>query len=95
MEKILVFKTKNSRDYWFKYIIKELKNKCVLFKVYFFSKEIWLNGDRIMFITLKEDTLSFEVGRHNSCYYYDMENGLENNFKRTLKEILLNGKSRD
>lgn len=71
MEKILVFENNNSRNYWFKYIIKELKNKWVLLKVYFSSKEIWLNGDRIMFITLKEDTLSFEVGRHNACYYYD------------------------
>lgn len=95
MEKILVFENSQVRNYWFKYIVKELKNKNFLFKVYFFSKEIWFNGDRIMFITLKEDTLSFESGRHNACYYYYIENGLENNFKRTLKEILSDGKSRD
>lgn len=95
MEKILVFKTKNSRDYWFKYIIKELKNKCVLFKVYFFSKEIWLNGDRIMFRTLKEMTSLFMAARDNTLFYRNMEYRLENYFKETMEDILLDGESRD
>lgn len=93
MEKILVFENNNSRNYWFKYIVKELKNKWVLFKVYFSSKEIWINGNRIMFITLKENTNSFKAGGHDrfTRYYHFMEDRLENNFKETLEEILLDG----
>lgn len=93
MEKILVFGTENSRNYWFKYIVKELKNKWILFKVYFNSKEIWINGNRIMFITLKENTNSFKAGRDDrfTRYYHFMEKRLENNFKETLEEILLDG----
>lgn len=89
MEKILVFEDNNSRNYWFKYIIKELKNKWILFKVYFSSKEIWINGNRIMFITLREKTK--EVGRDDrfTRYYHFMEERLEYNFKETLEEILL------
>ena len=54
MEKVLVFETSNAREYWLKYIVRKLANKNVLFKAYFGVKEIWLNGNRIMFRTLKE-----------------------------------------
>lgn len=95
MEKVLVFETSNAREYWLKYIVRKLANKNVLFKAYFGVKEIWLNGNRIMFRTLKEMTSPFMAARDNTLFYGNMEYRLENYFKETLKEILLNGKSRD
>ena len=95
MEKILIFETSNTRDYWFKYIIRKLKDvsneKCILFKIYFFSKEIWINGNRIMFITLREKIDKVGMADRFTRYYYFMEHRLEKNFKETLKEILLDG----
>ena len=88
MEKILVFKNSGIRDYWFNYILKELRGKYSLFKVYFFRREIWLFGNRIMFITLRENTVSFKAGRHDAHYYHLIENELEDNFEETLKEII-------
>ena len=90
MEKILIFEISESRDYWFKYVVKELEDKCFLGKVYYHAKEIWFNGNRIMFKTLREITDSFMAGRNDkfTIIYTNMEYRLEKNFKETVEEIL-------
>lgn len=94
MEKILIFEISESRDYWFKHVVKELKDKCFLGKVYYHTKEIWFNGNRIIFKTLREITDQDGYDKF-TIIYTNMEYRLEKNLKETLKEILLDGKSRD
>lgn len=97
MEKVLVFMTNNSRDYWFKYVINRLKKgldgRGIYFKTYLSSKEIWFNGNRIMFVTTIEIDEKFKAGRHDALFIFNMENKLEMKFEETLKEIFLDRKS--
>lgn len=93
MEKILIFENNDSKNYWFKYIVRKLSNdlngRYILYKVYYHSKEIWSNGNRIIFLTLKQNIEDKGRSDKFTRYYYFMENKLENNFKETLEEILL------
>lgn len=88
MEKILIFKDMNCCNYWFRYVIKYLKLNEILCKVYLYSREIWINGDRILFKSKYEADEKFKIGRHNSQYYYDMEEKFEKNFIGNLGEII-------
>lgn len=94
MEKILIFEISKSRDYWFKYVVKELEDKCFLGKVYYHAKEIWFNGNRIMFKTLREITDQNGYDKF-TIIYTNMEYRLEKNFKETMEEIFLDGESRN
>lgn len=94
MEKVLVFENNRSKEYWFRQILKLLSSQDVIFKAYLYSYEIWFNGNRILFKSEAEINRLFTIGRHNTKYYNDMENRLENNFIVTLKEIF-NEETRD
>ena len=87
MEKVLIFENNRSKEYWFKRILKIFSNQNVFLKAYLYKHEIWFNGNRILFKTEYEINTSFDRGRHNTKYYNDMENRLENNFVEILKEI--------
>lgn len=87
MEKVLIFENNRSKEYWFRRILKIFSNQDVFLKVYLYSYEIWFNGNRILFRSEYETNTRFTRGRHNTKYYNDMENRLENNFIETLKEI--------
>lgn len=87
MEKVLIFENNRSKEYWFRRILKTLSNQNVSLKAYLYKHEIWFNGNRILFKTEYDINRLFTVGRHNTKYYNDMENKLENNFIETLKEI--------
>ena len=94
MEKILIFQNNRIKEYWFRYILYKLSNgNNLFFKAYLYKHEIWINGNRILFKSEYEVNTLFRKGRHNTKYYNDMENKLENNFKETLKEIFLDGES--
>lgn len=87
MEKVLIFENNRSKEYWFRLILKFLSNQGAFLKVYLYSYEIWFNGNRILFKSEYAINSEFTRGRHNTKYYNDMENRLENNFIETLKEI--------
>lgn len=87
MEKVLIFENNRSREYWFRRILKIFSNQDVSLEAYLYKYEIWFNGNSILFKTEYDINNIFTRGRHNTKYYNDMENRLENNFIETLKEI--------
>lgn len=90
MEKVLIFENSKTRNYWFKYIVSYLRNNGFICKVYLYASEIWINGNRIIFKTMKEINNIFMAGRRDTLYYKNIENKLEENFKEILGEILNN-----
>ena len=86
MEKVLMFETSNSLRYWYKYIINYLRENKRIFKAYLYSREIWINGNRIMFKTHIDNT--FKIGRRETLYYHNIEKRLSENFQVTLRSIL-------
>lgn len=92
MEKVVAFKNSGTRNFWFRYIVKKIGNRNILFKAYLSRKEIWINGNRIMFRTLEEiDNPLFMRARDNAVFYNNMEHRLEYDFEETIEEILLDG----
>lgn len=94
MEKVLIFENNRAKEYWFRRILHIFSNEDVSLKAYLYKYEIWFNGNRILFKSEAEINRLFTIGRHNTKYYNDMENKLENNFFETLREIF-NEETRD
>lgn len=88
MEKVLIFENNRSKEYWFKRILKIFSNQNVFLKAYLYKHEIWFNGNRIMFKTLREITDQNGYDKF-TIIYTNMEYRLENYFKETMEEVLL------
>lgn len=88
MEKVLIFENNRSKEYWFRRILKALSNQNVFLKAYLYKHEIWFNGNRIMFKTLREITDQNGYDKF-TIIYTNMEYRLENYFKETMEEVLL------
>lgn len=94
MKKILVFHNYNRREYWFKYIANYLKENKIDVKIFSTKKEILINNNIFYFVP-SEKLKDFIRGRRYVQIYCNMDYQLEKDFNKVLKEILLDGKSRD
>lgn len=88
MEKVLVFKNINSRNYWFKYVVNYFKINDIDAKANLNCKEIQINEDVLLFKTENEIDERFRAGRHNTGYYTNLEKRFEKDFIRTLGVII-------
>lgn len=87
-EKALIFINRNTLNYWFNRIGYILRKNSIDCKIIKWTKEIWINNVKIFFITEKETKWQFWVGRHDTIIIQDVENKLENDFEKTLEEII-------
>ena len=94
-EKVLIFINRETLNYWFNYICSILRKNSIDCRTIYWTKEILIGNIKIFLKTYEETKWQFFAGRHDIICFYNIENKLENNFKKTLKEILLDGKSRD
>lgn len=94
-EKVLIFISRDSLNYWFNRIGYILRKNSIDCKIIKWTKEIWINNIRIFFRTEEEVKWYFFAGRHNIICFYNIEKKLDNNFIETFKEILSNGESRN
>ena len=89
MEKILIFSSTQSADYWFKYTCRFLKEQNCLFKAYFYERKIIYHNVILLFVA--NVTERFFYGRGKSRIYFKMENRMEKEYIKTLKEIFEDG----
>ena len=87
--KILIFPTINSLDYWFKYVKRYLVDECkVQAKTYKGKREIIVDNICLKFITSSESIRRYTRGLRDFETHYNLESKFENNFERTLYELL-------
>ena len=87
--KILIFPTINSLDYWFKYVKRYLVDECkVQAKTYKGKREIIVDNICLKFITSFENIRRYTIGLRDFETHYNLESKFENNFERTLYELL-------
>ena len=86
--KILIFETYNSLDYWFKVIRSYLGNQQYqYFAVEDDRKKIIINNQELRFITYPLDHRKF-LGLRPFKIYTGVEETLERNYSKTILEIL-------
>jgi hypothetical protein len=88
MEKVLVFRKNNAKNYWFKYLINFLADKNINFNAHIDKSEIIFGDNKLKFIS-QYDAEKYSVGKHDCLFISDMEYRFEKDFEGVLIKILM------
>lgn len=89
MEKALIFRNNRIADYWFKYTCRFFKENKVEVLMFEHERRILFKEFCLVFLGYIDE--HYLIGRKNMKLYFNMEEKMEKNYSKILKEILKDG----